>query len=125
MTDGTGYKRPPTATRWKKGQSGNPTGRKKGTPNLRTDLLAELAEVIQINEGGTPRRISKQRALIKSLAARGIQGDTKASNLLLTLVLKMIDPEPEAAPTTPLAADDQALLDTYFAEVYAPKGGTP
>lgn len=125
MTEGTGYKRPPAATRWQKGQSGNPTGRKKGTPNLRTDLIAELAEVIQINEGGAPKRISKQRALIKSLAARGIQGDTKASNLLLTLVLKMIDPEPEAAATTPLAADDQALLDTYFAEEYAPKGGKP
>ena len=125
MTEGTGYKRPPAATRWQKGQSGNPTGRKKGTPNLRTDLIAELAEVIQINEGGAPKRISKQRALIKSLAARGIQGDTKASNLLLTLVLKMIDPEPEAAATTPLAVDDQALLDTYFAEEYAPKGGKP
>ena len=125
MTEGTGYKRPPAATRWQKGQSGNPTGRKKGTPNLRTDLIAELAEVIQINEGGAPKRISKQRALIKSLAARGIQGDTRASNLLLNLVLRMIDPEPVVAPSVPLAADDQALLDTYFAEEYAPKGGKP
>jgi hypothetical protein len=125
VSESVGYKRPPAKTRWKKGQSGNPTGKKKGTPNLRTDLIAELAEVIQINEGGKSRRISKQRALIKSLAARGIQGDTKASNLLLNLVLRMIDPEPEVAPSAPLAADDQALLDTYFAEEYLPKGSKP
>jgi len=56
MTESTGYKRPPVATRWKKGQSGNPSGRKKGSLNLATDLIAELGEIIQINEGGSPYR---------------------------------------------------------------------
>lgn len=101
MSRPVGYRSPPEKSRWKKGQSGNPSGRKKGTPNLRTDLMAELAEVIQINEGGSPRRITKQRALLKSLAARGIQGDTKASNLILNLVLRVIDPEPETPKSTP------------------------
>lgn len=85
MTDGTGYKNPPVAPRWKKGQSGNPSGRKRGSLNLRTDLIAELEEVIQINEGGSSRQITKQRALLKSLAARGIQGDARAANLILGL----------------------------------------
>lgn len=125
MTEGTGYKRPPTATRWKKGQSGNPTGKKKGTPNLKTDLMSELGEFIQITESGAPRRITKQRALLKSLAARGIQGDTKAANLVLNLMLRLLDPAPEAIADAPLAPADQALLDTYFAEEYTPKGGKP
>lgn len=122
MTEGTGYKRPPTASRWKKGQSGNPTGRKKGTPNLKTDLQAELAELIQINEGGSPRRITKQRALLKSLAARGIQGDAKAANLVLNLMLRLLDPAPETVAEAPLAAADQALLDEYVAKNYVLKG---
>ena len=60
MTERIGYKSPPRATRWKKGKSGNPRGRQKGTLNLKTELAAELGEIIQIKEGGAPRRITKE-----------------------------------------------------------------
>ena len=116
MTEGTGYKRPPLSSRWKKGQSGNPTGRKKGTPNLRTDLIAELAEVIQINEAGSARRITKQRALLKSLAAKGIQGDARAANLILSLVVRLLEPEQEAPEQAELGAADDAILQEFFAK---------
>jgi Family of unknown function (DUF5681) len=59
-----GYRRPPEATRFKPGRSGNPKGRPKGSPNLATDLSAELGEQITVREGGQERRVSKQRALI-------------------------------------------------------------
>ena len=115
MSEPVGYKSPPAQTRWKKGQSGNPTGRKKGTPNLKTDLSAELAEIIQINEGGSPRRITKQRALLKSLVARGIQGDARAAHLILNLIVRLAegDPDPggQAAPPT---AEDEAILAAYL-----------
>jgi hypothetical protein len=61
---GIGYGRPPKATRFKPGVSGNPNGRPKGTRNLATDLAAELGEQITVRENGRPRPISKQRALI-------------------------------------------------------------
>jgi hypothetical protein len=121
MTNGVGYKRPPAASRWKKGQSGNPSGRKKGTPNLLSDLVAELGEVIQINEGGAPRKITKQRALLKSLAARGIGGDAKAANLILNLVVKLLDPaQADEAPTT-TSAEDEAILEAYLRRVQKQK----
>lgn len=122
MTEGTGYKRPPVASRWTKGQSGNPTGRKKGTPNLKTDLEAELAEFIQINEGGSPRRITKQRALLKSLAARGIQGDTKASNLILNLVLTLLGTAPSDPVPTPVSAEDEAIVKAFLERANAKQG---
>ena len=37
-----GYGRPPEATRFKPGQSGNPKGRPKGSKNLRTLFAEEL-----------------------------------------------------------------------------------
>lgn len=125
MSKGTGYKQPPVASRWKKGQSGNPSGRKPGTLNLRTDLIAELKEVIQINEGGSARRITKQRALLKSLAARGIQGDARAANLILNLIVRLT--EGDAAPqdeSTPVSAQDEAVLAAYVKRVQA-KGDKP
>ncbi len=116
MTEGTGYKRPPVASRWKKGQSGNPSGRKRGTLNLRTDLIAELEEVIQINEGGSARRITKQRALLKSLAARGIQGDARAANLILSLIARLLEPDEQSATPDELGPEDKAILDAYLAK---------
>jgi len=68
-----GYKKPPKHTQFQPRHSGNPKGRKKGTRNLVTDLAEELAEQVEVIEGNQPRRVSKQRALIKSLFIRGIQ----------------------------------------------------
>lgn len=121
MSEGTGYKRPPVTSRWKKGQSGNPSGRKRGTLNLRTDLIAELEEVIQINEGGSSRRITKQRALLKSLAARGIQGDARAANLILTLISRLLEPDNQPVIAGEVGAEDEAILKAYLARIEATK----
>lgn len=124
MSGGTGYKRPPIASRWKKGQSGNPSGRKRGSLNLRTDLIAELEEVIQINEGGSPRRITKQRALLKSLAARGIQGDARAANLILNLISRLLEPDEQPTTSAEVSVEDEAILQAYLARVRGAKEGS-
>ena len=90
-----GYRRPPKATRFKAGQSGNPKGRPRGSPNLATDLSAELGEQITIREGGQARQISKQRALLKSLMAKALQGDVRATTALLALYARSIPESPE------------------------------
>ena len=38
-----GYRKPPVGTRFKKGQSGNPAGRPRGTVNLATLALGGIA----------------------------------------------------------------------------------
>src|SRR5258708_29570729 len=90
-----GYRKPPKASEFKAGQSGNPRGRPKGSANLATDLSAELGEQITVREGGRPRRISKQRALIKSLMAKALQGDVRATTALLALYARVITEVPE------------------------------
>jgi hypothetical protein len=115
MTKPIGYKNPPEHTRFKKGQSGNPRGRTKGQPNLKTDLVAELREVIKVNEGGAPRRITKQRALLKAMTARAIGGDGRAATLVLNLILRLLEPQADAPTETRLAGDDEALLEEFLA----------
>jgi Family of unknown function (DUF5681) len=70
-----GYGKPPKSGQFKRGRSGNPKGRPKGSQKLATDLAAELNEQITVREDGKSRRVSKQRALIKSLMAKALQGD--------------------------------------------------
>jgi len=106
-----GYRKPPEATRFKPGTSGNPKGRPKGTFSLATDLSAELGEQITVREGGRPRRISKQRALVK-LMAKALQGDVRATTAVLALYARVITETPEAEGQP--IEDDELLIIRRF-----------
>jgi Family of unknown function (DUF5681) len=70
-----GYGKPPRHTRFKKGQSGNPKGRPKGSQNLTTLLSEALNERVIVNENGGRRRITMRRAIIKQLVKRSATAD--------------------------------------------------
>jgi Family of unknown function (DUF5681) len=110
-----GYGRPPHHTRFKPGRSGNPKGRSKGTKNLKTDLMEELSERICISEGGKSKRLSKQRALLKSLAAKAIKGDARAMNILLNLMVRVLEISAEEREEELISEDDLAILDDFIA----------
>ena len=107
-----GYSKPPKKYRFKKGQSGNAKGRPKDTKNLKTDLREELNEKITIREGADERRVSKQRALLKSLTLRAIKGDTRAANVLLNMVLRVLEAEPAESTEPRLTAEEREVLET-------------
>ena len=78
-----GYGRPPKASRWRAGQSGNPSGKKKGTRNERTVLNQLMKQKIQIIRRGIPRQISTYEGLYCSLFAPGLRGNFKAATYLI------------------------------------------
>jgi uncharacterized protein DUF5681 len=108
-----GYKKPPKKNQFQKGKSGNSAGKPKGHRNLKTDLEAELAEMIHVSEGGMRRAISKQRALLKSLTAKGLQGDPRAANTVLSLVQKLVDQGEDAPAAEEVTAEDKAVLAEF------------
>jgi hypothetical protein len=83
LDDDVGYKRPPRSTRFKPGQSGNASGRRKSVPNFKTDLMDELRETILIRENGRERKITKQRAFVKALVTAAIKSDMRAINAVV------------------------------------------
>mgnify|MGYP003135268570 CR=1 FL=1 len=111
-----GYKKPPKATQFKPGLSGNPKGRPKGTKNLKTDLEEELKEKITVTEAGQPKKLSKQRALLKAVVAKALKGDTKAISIVVGMVDKYLN-DPVAEETD--AMDD--LADAVIVEAFKEK----
>jgi len=106
-----GYGKPPKARQFKRGKSGNPKGRPKGSLNLATDLTAELGEHITVREDGRPRKVSKQRALIKSLMAKALQGDVRSMGSLLALYARVITEAPH--DDQPIDTDELQVLRRF------------
>jgi hypothetical protein len=73
-----GYGKPPTAMRFKKGQSGNPKGRPKNRHNS-IPYDAVLGQMVTIREDGRERRITAAEAFLLRLTQKGLAGDSAAA----------------------------------------------
>ncbi|MDE2165832.1 MAG: hypothetical protein KGJ66_05780 [Alphaproteobacteria bacterium] len=85
-----GYGKPPAETRFKKGQSGNPSGRPRGRqmPSLAEAFEAEFAQRIPITlENGRRKKITKMEAMVKQVVNRAAQGDARFIRIAETLAL--------------------------------------
>ena len=68
-----GYSRPPRATQFKKGTSGNPRGRpRKRHKKLPYDAV--LGRMVTVRENGRDRRITAAEAFILHLTKKGLEG---------------------------------------------------
>jgi len=86
MSAEVGYGKPPRATRFRKGQSGNPRGRPRGSRNFASLLEEALAEPIAINENGRRRKASKLQVIVKQLVNKAAQGDHRSIQLLMAFM---------------------------------------
>jgi hypothetical protein len=78
-----GYRRPPKAGQFKKGQSGNPKGRPKGSRGLEKVVLDELKAKITVNENGRSKRVKKIEVIAKQVVNKAVTGDAKSIALLM------------------------------------------
>ncbi len=81
-----GYGKPPSATRFKKGQSGNPKGRPKGKRNSEIPYDHVLAQMVTVREEGRERRITAAEAFILQLTQKGLAGDSAATRSSLAAI---------------------------------------
>ena len=107
-----GYKRPPKATQFKPGHSGNPKGRTTDLKNLATDLKEELEEKIVVTEGGKTLELTKQRALLKTLMAKALKGESRAANVLIRLALDLEQSESNKQDNHWFPEEDLAIIET-------------
>jgi hypothetical protein len=83
--NGVGYKCPPEHSRFKPGQSGNPSGRPKGSQNLKTIFEKILKEEITLREGSEVRKVTKAEAIMRGLVIGALKGDQRNVGTLLRI----------------------------------------
>jgi hypothetical protein len=110
-----GYRKPPRHSQFKKGQSGYPQGRPKGSKNLSTLISTVLKERVPITENGKRRTITKLEAMTKQLANKGASGEPKATQLLLGMLQLFEDRQEAPAQTEDSSEADQKIMQLFFA----------
>lgn len=112
-----GYGKPPRATRFKPGQSGNPRGRRKGTRNFRTYVREELEQKVTVRTDGHGRRVPKVQLIAMQLVNASVKGDLKSIEFLLKLADLMAPDEPEREVQKPMSEQERQLVFGYLSSI--------
>jgi len=81
-----GYGRPPKATQFKQGQSGNPRGRPKASKNVGTMLEEVFFQKIPITEKGVRREVTVLEAILRQLVNGALKGEVRQLDRVLKLL---------------------------------------
>ena len=115
-----GYGRPPKATQFAAGKSGNPKGRPKGSRTVGAILQDILSQKIAVTEKGKTRRIPTLEVMFRRLVNDAVRRDAVALKLLLPLIDRYAaSPETELR-LGELLAEDQAILSQYLSTPASP-----
>ena len=114
--DQTGYGKPPKASQFKPGQSGNPRGRPKGVRNLKTEIREVMKSKMTVTQNGKRTRISTRRALLLRLTEKALSGNIQATRVLLDLI-RNDDEDEVAAVAQSLSPDDASILERFAAKI--------
>ena len=101
-----GYRKPPKATQYRSGVSGNPSGKRKVPPTLSQMLDRILGEKVEVSDRGQARRISKEEVFLRQLVAKAIGGDRQYGKL----VLEYLQRRQLAGPASSTSQTDEYLL---------------
>ena len=79
------YGKPPARTRFQKGQSGNPSGKRKGSVNVRNRLEKFFGTPIVVTDAGRRRHLLPEEILMKKLVNEAAKGNVPAIKLFFSI----------------------------------------
>lgn len=117
-----GYGRPPKATQFRKGESGNPKGRPKGSRTVGAVLQDILQQRIAVTENGKTRRLRALEVMLRRLANDAMRSEPVAVKLILSLYDRYGESPEAGIRLDEVLAEDQALLANFLKQPSVPSG---
>lgn len=109
--EAVGYGRPPRASQFKPGQSGNPKGRPKGSKNESTILKQMLNEKLSMRQpNGRVKKIPALEGIHRKQLEHALKGDVKSAAFVLNRYAALVSGELQIEE---LGEDDRAVLDAF------------
>ena len=109
-----GKGRPPIATRFKQGQSGNPKGRPKGSKNAQGLAKAELNRKVVVTVKGKKKSMTVAEIAARRLGDKAMAGDAKAFSFLIAIADISNSTDDHSADRITTPDQDQAILADFF-----------
>jgi hypothetical protein len=117
-----GKYRPPVESQFKKGQSGNPPGRRKGSKNRKTIVRAAERRLFPVVKGGRKLKMTATEIGMDHLQQAVARGDLKAFDQYFGILERYGDRNEVAASLRDLLAEDKNIMSNLLARMKRRKG---
>ncbi|WP_170482386.1 DUF5681 domain-containing protein [Ruegeria arenilitoris] len=107
-----GYKKPPKHTQWSKGQSGNPTGKKKKEQSLLDQLKELSAKEIVVHQNGVAVTMTQGEAMLVAVFNKAMNGDL-GSIKFISQILGISDADLSVPKAPELSENLLGVLKTH------------
>jgi hypothetical protein len=118
-----GYGKPPKATQFRKGVSGNPKGRAKQAKTLNTIVREVMLEKVPVRTSRGERKVSRAEALVLKQLELASKGNLRALVQLLQLFQVAVPDQPTASAEVAnfdSTEGDLAILAALQAQLFPP-----
>jgi hypothetical protein len=109
-----GYGRPPKATRFRPGQSGNPTGGRKSSKTIGERVRELMNSKVAVTERGRTRRMSRFDVMLRHSADDAMRGDQRALKLLMEFLHRYGGEVEGTVHSEELTSEDLKILSDYL-----------
>jgi hypothetical protein len=108
-----GYGKPPSASQFRPGQSGNVKGRPKGRKNLKTLIKQAMTAMITVQEGSSGRHVTKLEGVVLRQLQNALKGNDRSAMAVIKMASEMglLEDTPDASSAeSDLSAADERIL---------------
>jgi hypothetical protein len=114
-----GRGKPPVASRFKKGKSGNPGGRPKGSKNLKTLIRQAMIAQISLQEGSRARKVSKIEGVVLRQLQSALKGDDRSAMAVIKMAMQLgllDEADSTSTETNDVSAADERIIERLLSK---------
>jgi Family of unknown function (DUF5681) len=112
--DAVGYGKPPKSTQFRKGVSGNPKGRPKGSRNFTTRFRELALEKVTVKENGRTKTMTRIDAVSLQIITNAMRGDIRAAKEAFNRFQQSENLEQASGSSRPDMEKDLRALNSFL-----------